>query len=133
MTVSRNHSFLQLLSVQQEQAVEPHPRLKSPHRVIIAGLVVLAVAVILTGCPSTATPTPTASPPTTPAAQTMGQLAELGKTVYAANCAGCHGSDGQSGQAPALVGANANLGKYNTAAGLFAFISTAMPVSSPVR
>lgn len=129
MTVSINHSFLRLPSGRQEQAVYPRTQVKSPHGVIVAGLVVLAIAVMLTGCPTPATPAPTS--PATPAAQTMGQLAELGRTVYAGNCAGCHGNDGQGGQAPALVGTNANLGKYNTAAGLFAFVSTAMPALKP--
>jgi len=94
-------------------------------------MAVMAAAVILTGCPAPATPTPTPTLPTTPAAQTMGQLAELGKAMYAGNCSGCHGDAGQGNRAPAIIGANANLGKYNTAAALLAFVSTAMPAAKP--
>lgn len=32
---------------------------------------------------------------------------------------------------PAIIGANANLGKYSTAQGLLTFISTTMPLDAP--
>lgn len=65
------------------------------------------------------------------AAAAASQLSDQGKTVFASSCAGCHGDQGQGGAAPALIGASANLGKYNTAQGLYTKISTTMPRSKP--
>ena len=57
-----------------------------------------------TSAPVTA-PTSPAVAPTTASAGGSGDQAALGKTVYAANCAGCHGENGQgSGSFPALAG-----------------------------
>jgi alcohol dehydrogenase (cytochrome c) len=90
------------------------------------------------GCSSTtsttATSPPASMPPlsSTPASgPTYGSLSQQGQVVYSNNCAGCHGANGQGITAPAIIGASANLGKYNTGKGLLDFISAAMPLSSP--
>jgi mono/diheme cytochrome c family protein len=111
--------------------------------------VILILVVVLSGCasggqtPSTTSPaqstatasaqatspTGTSSPAT--GGQTYAQAAEAGKTVYSSNCANCHGANGQGGNAPALIGQNANLGKYKTAQGLYDFTSSTMPINAP--
>jgi mono/diheme cytochrome c family protein len=71
-------------------------------------------------------------PPVTPSAgQSIDQLAQTGKTVYASNCIRCHGDKGQGVTGPAVIGPSANLVKYNTAKGLNDYISTAMPAFAP--
>lgn len=61
----------------------------------------------------------------------MAQMAEAGNTVFASRCARCHGDSSQGLRAPAVIGANAQLAKYNTAQGLLGFVSTAMPMNAP--
>ena len=94
----------------------------------------LLVAIFVIGCGSPASnPSPSPSPSTPPpsAAPTAGQLSDAGKTVYANSCARCHGANGEGVLAPAVIGPSASLSKYNTAQGLFTFISTIMPANAP--
>lgn len=51
--------------------------------------------------------------------------------MFTTSCAACHGASGEGGAAPALVGENADLAKYETAQGLLEFISTNMPADAP--
>lgn len=90
-------------------------------------LFILVAGTLVAGCSQspTTTPSPTSTLPT------AGQLADTGKTVFASRCAGCHGAAGGGGGAPAIIGAGAFLGKYNTAQGLVDFVSTAMPANAP--
>ncbi|MFH1032427.1 MAG: c-type cytochrome [Chloroflexota bacterium] len=89
----------------------------------------LAISLLVIGC--TAPPAPTQPTSPTGASQTIGQLSDAGKTVFAGKCAGCHGDQGQGSRAPAIVGSSASLQKYNTAQGLLDFISSAMPPPAP--
>lgn len=91
-----------------------------------AGAVSTAVAPTISAAATSAAPAVG-----TVSATTAGQLADSGKTVYADSCASCHGAQGQGGTGPAIIGANANLGKYDTAQGLFTKISTTMPRDHP--
>jgi mono/diheme cytochrome c family protein len=89
-----------------------------------------------TSTPSNPTPTlgtPTSTPSTPPpsSAATAGELADMGKTVYANSCARCHGANGEGVSAKALIGPNAKLAKYGTAQGLLNFISKSMPFNAP--
>jgi hypothetical protein len=88
------------------------------HRIIALLAIVLGIAVLVGACaapqssvPKTAPPPPS---PAQPATLTVGQLAEQGKVVFATK-ATCHGDSGQGGRAPAIIGANAQLAKYNNA------------------
>ena len=102
-------------------------------------VVVLVMGIFVAACGSpkpTATPAPTATsstatPTATSTAQTVGQLAAAGQTVFAASCAKCHGAQGQGVTAPAIIGANAHLDKYGTAQTLLSFISSSMPLDAP--
>ncbi len=85
--------------------------------------------------PSAPSPPPPAPPgavtPATPSSgQSVDQLSQAGKTVFASSCR-CHGDKGQGVNGPAIIGPNANLGKYATAKALLTFISTIMPASAP--
>ena len=99
-------------------------------------LVLASLTVACTSAPQpTPAPTPATSPtptppPTTSSQVTAGQLAEQGKTVFA-NCSGCHGQNGESIRAPAVIGPNAQMAKYNNAKQLLTFISTTMPKNAP--
>ena len=76
--------------------------------------------------------TATSPPPTSTATgTTAGELAAVGKTVYAGHCAKCHGDQGQGITGPVLIGASNTLDKYGTAQGLLNFIDTAMPLDAP--
>ena len=102
--------------------------------VLLTVILIASVFVGACGGQSQPSPSPTPSitpPPTAPSGTTAAQLADLGKTVFANRCAGCHGESGQGVQAPAVIGAGTSLGKYNTAEGLFNFVSTAMPAKAP--
>ena len=109
---------------------------------------ILALVLAFSGCAapaSTATPTPPPQPTATSAPQptatstpqaivsgpTAGQLADLGKAVYDASCAGCHGSQGEGASAAALVGARARLDRYGDALGLLEYFGRTMPRGSP--
>ena len=108
-------------------------------RYYISIIVVMALALAVVGCssaspaPSAAPtpPTPPASSPPPPSTLTFGQLADAGASVFASKCTTCHGSNGQGVTAPAVIGADANLDKYNTAQGLLNFISVSMPFNAP--
>jgi len=83
---------------------------------------------------STTTQTTTSSTSTTstaPGTPTAGELASGGQGVYASHCAGCHGNNGQGVTAPAVIGSNQALAKYNTAQGLLKFITEVMPATNP--
>ena len=67
----------------------------------------------------------------TATATTAGQLADAGQQVYASNCAGCHGPEGQGKVGPALIGPSASFKTFNSAQGLFTFISSTMPKTHP--
>ncbi len=92
----------------------------------IAGGLVLEITGIL--FPPTLA-VPAAAPP--PPGATFGQVAVLGKPVYADSCASCHGINGEGVVAPALWGPQANLKKYNNASALLNFVSTSMPAGAP--
>ncbi len=77
---------------------------------------------------ATVTPTPEAEEDEGP---TAGSLADAGQEVYMAECARCHGEEGEGVTAPAVIGDNANLAKYNTAQGLYDYVSSAMPLDAP--
>lgn len=77
------------------------------------------------------TTTTTTSTTTTTQADTFGSLAQLGKNVYASNCAACHGANGGGGVGPAVIG-NTNIPQiYHNASQLLSYIRTTMPQSSP--
>jgi polar amino acid transport system substrate-binding protein len=71
------------------------------------------------------------SPSPTPPSTTTGQPADTGKAIFASHCARCHGANGQGVTAPTVIGTNSSLDKYNTAQGLYNFVSTAMPANAP--
>ena len=56
--------------------------------------------------------------------------AEAGATAYASNCAQCHGPQLEGTEAPGLFGQDV-MGNWDTAGGLFDFISVAMPPAAP--
>jgi len=58
-------------------------------------------------------------------------MAENGKIVYSARCAPCHGKNGEGGLGSPLIGAGADLAKYNDAGNLLDNISSTMPKNSP--
>ena len=103
---------------------------------LLVCLIVIGVLVLVACSGSKATTPATSSTTTSVATTTPGQLhfaqlADAGKRVFAASCAGCHGNNGQGATAPALIGSSAQLGKYGTALGLLNFIDTNMPLSGP--
>jgi mono/diheme cytochrome c family protein len=116
----------------------------SPTEVPASPTVVAAASATTAPSANAATPasTPTSLPPTaaaqaptaapaTASGPTSGQLAEQGKAVYASSCASCHGDQGQGGNAPALIGANQKLSKYQNAQKLLEFVSKTMPRGAP--
>ncbi|MDP2932353.1 MAG: c-type cytochrome [Chloroflexota bacterium] len=93
----------------------------------ISFIAIIALTLLASACSSG----PPAPPPTPTNGPSIGQLASAGQAVFANRCARCHGANGQGVTAPPVIGASANLGKYNTAQGLYAFISTVMPLDAP--
>ncbi len=95
--------------------------------------VILIASVFVSACGGQSQPPapPVPSVPSAPSGTTAGQLADAGKTVFATRCAGCHGDSGQGVRAPAIIGANASLAKYNTGQGVLDFVDTAMPANAP--
>ena len=89
-------------------------------------LLILAVALLTSAC-APSMPAPTAAPATS---VTVGQLAEQGKTVLATK-GSCHGENGQGFKAPAIIGSNAQMAKYNNAKQLLDYISSTMPANAP--
>ncbi len=99
-------------------------------------LTIIAFLILIGGCTGGSSTTSGAStPPATSISSqvgpTFGSNGDSGKVIFSSICAQCHGANGQGITAPAVIGANANLGKYGTAKGLLDFISTAMPLSAP--
>lgn len=68
--------------------------------------------------------------PNGPALAFTAEQAALGKTVYDAQCSACHGRRLEGGEAPGLAGVDV-MGNWDTAGGLYDFISVAMPPSEP--
>jgi cytochrome c len=104
--------------------------------IIVGFLFICALLAIAGGCSAGSTDSSPASKSAaasaaSPAGPTFGSMSQLGQIVFANRCTQCHGASGQGVTAPAIIGANASLGKYNTAKGLFDFISTAMPFNAP--
>jgi polar amino acid transport system substrate-binding protein len=97
--------------------------------VLVAILVIGAFALACAAPSSTSDQVGGAPPPSS--GQTFQQLAEAGKTVYAASCGKCHGANGEGVTAPTLIGTNTNLPAYNNAQGLLDFINTQMPFDAP--
>ncbi|MCG8348394.1 MAG: cytochrome c [Chloroflexales bacterium] len=62
---------------------------------------------------------------------TFGQLANTGQSVYATYCTECHGANGEGITGPAVIGAEANLVKFQDAHKLLAYVSAAMPQNNP--
>ncbi len=62
---------------------------------------------------------------------TWGKQASAGGSVFSGTCASCHGGHGQGNTAPAIIGPNEQLSKYQTAQGLLNFVSAAMPFYNP--
>lgn len=58
------------------------------------------------------------------------EQATAGQTAYNSNCAQCHGRQLEGPEAPGLAGADV-MQNWDTAGGLFDFISVAMPPSAP--
>ena len=58
------------------------------------------------------------------------ELAAAGQTAYNSNCAQCHGRQLEGPEAPGLAGQDV-MQNWDTAGGLFDFISVAMPPSAP--
>jgi len=58
------------------------------------------------------------------------EQAAAGQTAYNSNCAQCHGRQLEGPEAPGLAGADV-MQNWDTAGGLFDFISVAMPPSAP--
>lgn len=85
-----------------------------------------AVSALAASCgPSQPTATPTS------AVTTVGQLAQSGQTLFAVRCSKCHGEKGEGFTGPAIIGPNAQLGKYATAQGLRDFLGISMPLDAP--
>lgn len=58
------------------------------------------------------------------------EQAEAGKTAYMSHCAQCHGAQLEGPEAPGLFGQDV-MGNWDTAGGLYDFISVAMPPAAP--
>lgn len=89
----------------------------------------IGLALLTSSCMPAIAPPPTLPPQIvkSPARSFAGG----GKTIFANICARCHGARGQGLVGPAIIGTNANLRKFNTAQGLYNFISIAMPFDAP--
>ena len=104
------------------------------HMWLIGLLVIMASGVFIGGCDSSNKPAPTGpspAPATAPTPPAVKEVAGAGETIFDSHCAGCHGTTGGGGRGPAIIGSMASLGKYNTAQGLFDYVSTNMPKSNP--
>jgi cytochrome c len=65
------------------------------------------------------------------ASVSAGQLAAAGQAAYREQCASCHGYRGEGGSGQALIGRDAELGKFETADALYDFVRVAMPKDAP--
>lgn len=100
---------------------------------LYVGILMLSIVVLALFFSSCAAPqaTPVAKPlPPSTLQLTVGQLAQQGKTVLSVK-GGCHGDSGQGLRAPAIIGSNAQLAKYNNAKGLLNYITATMPANAP--
>jgi mono/diheme cytochrome c family protein len=93
--------------------------MRTPYRLVLYALLGLLL-IGAGGCTSGSNSTPTA-----------GKLADAGTTVYNEHCASCHGANGEGITGPEVIGPANTLDKYQTAKGLYDFISTAMPNNAP--
>ena len=92
---------------------------------------VLCLCLIFKGVALATQPPPTQSTPTPSSAAESAQLAK-GKELFKEKCARCHGQQGQGTRfGPTLVRMPHPLGGYRTAAGLFTYVSKAMPFDAP--
>lgn len=57
----------------------------------------------------------------------MGDLARVGKDAYATNCARCHGDQGRGSLAPALIGPDNHLARFQTGKALYDYVRQLMP------
>ena len=64
------------------------------------------------------------------AADFTAEQAAAGKTAYMSNCAQCHGAQLEGPEAPGLFGQDV-MGNWDTAGGMYDFISVAMPPAAP--
>ena len=97
---------------------------------------ILLLALVLGACSSgsstsTTTSSGTTASSTSPSAVTAGQLSASGQGVFSSHCSRCHGNTGQGVTGPAIIGSGQALAKYNTAQGVYSFISTTMPANAP--
>lgn len=79
----------------------------------------------------TPAPEPTPASVSTSSQGTESAQRAKGRQVFLAKCAHCHGESGQGGVGPKLVRTPQPLGGYKTAAGLFEYLSRAMPYDAP--
>lgn len=97
-------------------------------RSTLAALLVAMLVLVLGACKPQQPVTPV-EPPRKP--ETIGELADVGAKTFSDRCARCHGAQGQGIIGPALIGATANLTKFQTADGIYSYISLAMPMDAP--
>lgn len=65
-----------------------------------------------------------------PAAQGyQAEQALAGRAVFEQRCQGCHGGNLDDGRAPALAGPATNITRFETAQGLFDYLSVRMPAN----
>jgi cytochrome c len=96
-------------------------------KVVVVGYFYLLLGGI---APATQPPSTQSSPPPGSVIESP-QLAK-GRELFKEKCARCHGSQGQGTRiGPALVRTPHPLGGYKTAAGLFTYVSKAMPFDAP--
>jgi cytochrome c len=106
----------------------------------LPAVVILAMLLSFSACSSSTSP-PSSSPvntisatssvPPTSSGPTFGQYSNSGRAIFVNKCSSCHGANGEGVTAPTLIGSGSNLGKYNTAQGLFDFMRTLMPFNAP--
>jgi len=101
------------------------PRLLA--RSILVTLLVTTLVLGLGACKKQPVTPP--EPPKPP--DTIGELADIGAKIFSNRCARCHGASGQGIIGPALIGGTANLSKFETADGIYSYISLAMPMDAP--
>lgn len=96
-------------------------------------LLYLGALLLVATCSAASGPTASPSPGSTTAASADGsQVTQVarGYDLYQANCARCHGVQGEGDIGPKLIGGS-NLAGYQTADGLYAYVSKTMPFDKP--